>query len=329
MAELSGEQWEDFISAFPDVHILQTRVWGDLKSRFGWEPVRVFNARAGAQVLFKVLPLGLRIAYLPKGPVGTECEGLWEEIDQICRRKNAIMLKVEPDDDENGKYSGSRPYGFVESGSSVQPRRTIVLDLEGSEDEWLSRMKPKTRYNIRLAEKKGIVVNSWNDIDKFHQLMVATGDRDGFGVHSKEYYQAAHDLFAARGACELLVAEYDRVPLAALMVFAWGSRSWYLYGASTNIERNRMPTYLLQWRAMQWAAQKGCKAYDLWGVPDFSEEILEKQFEKHSDGLWGVYRFKRGFGGTVIRSAATWERVYRPVIHQIYRIYDHLKHNDG
>ena len=103
------------------------------------------------------------------------------------------------------------------------------------------------------------------------------------------------------------------------MVFTAGERAWYLYGASNNQERNRMPTYLLQWEAMLWAKQRGCLEYDLWGIPDYEEQVLEDQFEKRHDGLWGVYRFKRGFGGSIARSADAWDRVYSPLFYTLYR----------
>ena len=183
-------------------------------------------------------------------------------------------------------------------------------------------MKPKCRYNIRLAEKKGVTVRAWDDIPAFHEMMTVTGGRDNFGVHSLEYYQRAYELFHPKGTCELLVAEYEGKPLASLMVFANGKRAWYVYGASNDQERNRMPTYLLQWEAIRWAKARGCEEYDLWGVPDENEEILEANFETRHDGLWGVYRFKRGFGGQLKRAAQALDRVYNPLLYwALYEVY--------
>jgi lipid II:glycine glycyltransferase (peptidoglycan interpeptide bridge formation enzyme) len=179
-------------------------------------------------------------------------------------------------------------------------------------------MKQKCRYNVRLAEKKGVTVRSWDDLESFHRMMTITGGRDGFGVHSLEYYRKAYELFHPVGMADILVAEFESRPLAALMVFALGQRAYYLYGASTDEERSRMPTYLLQWRAMQWARERGCTDYDLWGVPDADEETLEAQFETRRDGLWGVYRFKRGFGGQVRRAAQALDRVYMPLLYWLY-----------
>jgi lipid II:glycine glycyltransferase (peptidoglycan interpeptide bridge formation enzyme) len=115
-----------------------------------------------------------------------------------------------------------------------------------------------------------------------------------------------------------LVAEFEQSPLAALMVFAHGRRAWYFYGASVPANREFMPTYLLQWEAMRWARAQGCTEYDLWGVPDTNEEALEAQFTGRSDGLWGVYRFKRGFGGQLRRAPDPFDRVYRPVFYRLY-----------
>jgi len=180
------------------------------------------------------------------------------------------------------------------------------------------RMKQKTRYNIRLAEKKGVTVRAWDDIESFHKMMLLTGGRDGFGVHSLEYYRHAYELLHPKQMGELLLAEYESKPLAALFIARNGNRAYYLYGASTDEERNRMPTYILQWKAMKWAKARGCEEYDLWGVPDEDESTLEAIFEKRHDGLWGVYRFKRGFGGELKRAVQAMDRIYNPFLYWAY-----------
>jgi lipid II:glycine glycyltransferase (peptidoglycan interpeptide bridge formation enzyme) len=342
MPELLAPQWEDYLASFPEAHILQTRAWGDLKSAFGWKAVYVTTSRAdgppgqlGAQVLFRRFPLGLTIAYIAKGPVGGEAaladpacwDALWQEVDSLCRKQRAVFLKLEPDQFETRIAPAQAsvdarlapPRGFRASLQTIQPRRTLVVDLSGDEEQVLSRMKQKTRYNIRLAAKKGVVVHPSMDLDTFYRLMMVTGERDMFGVHSREYYQRAYELFQPRDECIMLAAEYQGEPLSALMAFARGRRAWYFYGASGNAHRERMPTYLLQWTAMQWARARGCLSYDLWGVPDFDESFLEAHFSERSQGLWGVYRFKRGFGGELMRSCGSWDRVYNPALYTLYR----------
>lgn len=326
----TSSQWSAFLAKYPQAHLLQSASWGDFKSSFGWQPVRIQSGECGAQVLFRRVPSGLTIAYIPKGPLGIQkanirdWDGLWTELDEICRQKRAIFIKIEPDVWEPADLTAAIPHDYCSS-KPIQPRRTALIDLSGNEEDWLGRMKQKTRYNIRLAERKEIQVTLSEDVTAFHRIMQVTGERDGFGIHSLNYYQKAYQVFAEHGKVGLLTAEYQGVPLAALMVFAQGDTAWYFYGASTNEERNRMPTYLLQWRAMQWAAQQGCRFYDLWGVPDANEDELEAKFSVRDDGLWGVYRFKRGFGGQIVRSVGAWDKVFNPLMYRLYQFYLHRR----
>jgi lipid II:glycine glycyltransferase (peptidoglycan interpeptide bridge formation enzyme) len=319
MSLISPSEWDQFLAGYPEAHLLQTSAWGELKSNFGWRVERVRVGQNGAQILFRKLPLGFSIGYIAKGPIGPDWSGLWPEIDRLCAVRRAILLKVEPDgwEEDEADFKG-RLHGFRPGGLPVQPRRTIVVSLEGPETAWLERMKQKTRYNIRLAERKEICVKPSADVDVFHSMMQITGQRDGFGVHSLDYLRRVYDLFRAAGQVELFLADYQGKPIAGLMVFARGSRAWYLYGASTDEERSRMPAYLVQWEAMRWAMRQGCGSYDLWGVPDEEEAALEDAFENRQDGLWGVYRFKRGFGGQLKRAAQTWEKVYISPLYAIY-----------
>jgi len=321
-------EWNEFIQSHPDTHLLQSGEWGELKSRFGWQAVRIISGTVGAQVLFRKLPAGRHIGYLGKGPVGGSIEPLMPELDAITRQYRSIFLKVEPDgwQDQTSEDSQAFQAGWIPS-KPIQPQRTVMVSLQGSEDEILSRMKQKTRYNIRLAQRKGVTIRADSDLAAFHAMMKQTGERDRFGVHSQAYYQAAYDLFYPSGSCELFTAFYNENPLASLMVFARGKTAWYLYGASSNEMRNLMPTYLLQWQAMLWAKEKGCLGYDLWGIPDMEESTLEDNFtqrESH-EGLWGVYRFKRGFGGDILRSRGAYDRVYSSGLYALYQSFTRLR----
>lgn len=212
-----------------------------------------------------------------------------------------------------------RRHGCVPSPDTIQPPRTVVIDLRPSEDDILARMKQKTRYNIRLAEKKGVTVREGTaaDLPAFNRLMLITGRRDNFGIHDSNYYRAAYELFAPQNAA-LWLAEYQGQPLAGVMVFASGHWAAYLYGASSDEERQRMPAYAAQWAAMRWAKARGCITYDMWGVPDAEEDELETSFADRRDGLWPVYRFKRGFGGEVVRTVGAADRVYNNLLHRLY-----------
>jgi peptidoglycan pentaglycine glycine transferase (the first glycine) len=326
MAAISNVEWDTFVSRFPNPHILQTSSWGQLKADFGWQLAHVASDDCGAQILIKRIFPGINFGYIPKGPVGLDWDQLWPEIDAVCRGKNCVFLKVEPDAwiIEDSKlvskyYDFSKK--FVPSLHSIQPMRTLVVDLTGEESQILGRMKQKTRYNINLALKKDVVVKPQNELSAFYDLIKITGQRDEFGIHSLAYYQRAFDLFNERDQCLLLLAEFEGVPISALIAFRVGDRAWYFYGGSSNLHRERMPNYLLQWEAIRWAKIQGCCEYDLWGVPDVDLDTLESNFTSRSEGLWGVYRFKRGFGGELKRSDGPWDRVYNPFLYRLYSLW--------
>lgn len=329
MPIVTPTEWDAFLANRPHAHLMQTTAWGDLKSAFGWQVIRLVtqlpDGVVGAQLLFRSLFPGLALAYLPKGPVGDVpgqsdlLDSLMPELDNLCRQKRAVFLKVEPDQRIDPLHPSAirLPSGFRPSPHAIQPPRTILVDLRGNEEQVLGRMKQKTRYNIRLALKKGVIVRPSADLMQFYSLMETTGQRDQFGIHTIDYYHLAYELFHSRGEAELLVAEFEGDLLAALMAFAHGERAWYFYGASASQRRDLMPTYLIQWEAMRWARARGCTEYDLWGVPDADEQVLEAQFADRVDGLWGVYRFKRGFGGQLSRAAGPWDRVYQDSLYKI------------
>ena len=324
--------WDAFVVQHRHGSLLQMTNWATLKGRFGWSSRRVWLRQgdrlvAGAQILFRTVAMGIiKVAYIPHGPLvdwsdKEQVETLFNQIDFAMYEHRAGFLSFEPliwQDDLTDWMAMSERLGNVSSELTVQPPQTILVDLRPSEDEILAAMKQKTRYNIRLAARKGVTVRQGTEADLpvFNALMRLTGQRDGFGVHAPEYYQAAYELFADRVA--LFIAEFEERPLAAVMVFRWGPTAAYLYGASGNEHRKLMPNYAVQWAAMQWAKAQGCTVYDMWGIPDASETELEANFTERSEGLWGVYRFKRGFGGQVKRTVGTWERPYNQRVQKLY-----------
>lgn len=319
----------DHLATGPNGHILQSWAWGELKARFGWRVQRLVVGDACAQVLYRSLPGGLgTIAYVPKGPLVDyddlpALQILLDAIRPLARQQRAVTLKIEPSvEDDPAVVQALRSLGFKPSPQAVQPPRTILVDLDAEPDELLRRMKQKTRYNIRLAGRKGVTVRSGNerDLPAFYRLIETTAQRDGFGIHTQHYYESAHHLFVPAGRGRLLLAEIDGQLLAGLVVLApdGGGTACYMYGASSDEHRNLMPTYLLQWEAMLWAREHGCRTYDLWGVPDEDEGTLEAGFTQRNDGLWGVYRFKRGFGGRLARSIGAWDLVYAPLRYRLY-----------
>jgi len=315
---LTPDLWDDLVARDPRGHLLQTWAWGELKGAFGWSPLRLAVEQdgslvAGAQVLYRRAG-PFTIGYVPKGPAVAEADdavadALWAALHQHSRRRRALLLKVEPEwrDEETGSHRALWSRGFTPSPTTVQPRRTIIVDLRPDPEALLARMKSKWRYNVRLSERKGITIRAAGveGVDAFYALMVATGERDAFGIHSKAYYRRALDLFAPQGRAQLFLAEYQGAPVAGLMAYAFNEQAWYFYGASSDAHRERMPNHGLQWRAMLWAKDKGCKQYDLWGIPDVDED-------PEAAPLAGVQRFKEGFGGESVRYVGAYDYVYHP-----------------
>jgi peptidoglycan pentaglycine glycine transferase (the first glycine) len=251
----STQEWDQFVRKNPHGHILQTAAWGQLKSAFNWKAETVCADDKGALVLFRQLSLGLSVAYVPRGPLAdwnqaADLGKLVDVLDKLCRARNAICLKLEPDLPDTPAFAGTlASVGFRPSPHIIQPRRTMVINLSGPESEILARMKPKTRYNIGLAAKKEVSSHAAQTLDEvaaFTALMRETGQRDHFGTHTPEYYLQAYKLFQSAGQCELFLADYRGQLLAGVMVFALGKRAWYFYGASSTAERNRMAPYLVQ-----------------------------------------------------------------------------------
>jgi lipid II:glycine glycyltransferase (peptidoglycan interpeptide bridge formation enzyme) len=298
-----------------DFCLLQSWEWGQFKERLGWKALRLGveagpRLVAGAQVLVKRLPLGVAsLAYVPRGPVGNWLEGetsqlLLCELRRVARRFRALILRVEPG---SACTSVLRRHGFRSWRSTNQPRATIVVDLAPRLDDVLARMHAKTRYNIRYAARKGVVVSrgAVPDLPEFFALMRITARRTGFRLRSREYYAHEWHALAATEQIALFVARHGDQTLAVNVSAVCGRHAAYLHGASSGTARNLMPNHLLMWEAMRWAKEKGCTSFDLWGIPD--EIGLAAQTGQplptpvRTDGLWGVYRFKRGFG-TEVRS---------------------------
>jgi len=336
-----ARQWDTCLTAHQG-HLLQSWAWGQLKSHFGWIPHRVQAGPAAAQILFKRLPLGFTIGYIPKGPLvywqkRAQLQPLFEAIHAAAKKQRAIFLKIEPDvwqtenalavnpDIPQAAQAKAATQFLAQAGfspaDSIQPQTTIVIDIRGDEESILAAMKQKTRYNIRLADRKGVTIRagSQTEVATFFDLAQLTASRDDFGIHSLSYYQHAYNLFAP-GQSVLLIAEFEGTPLAGLMAFCQGKHAYYFYGASSNTHRNLMATYLIQWEAICWAKRQGCSYYDLWGIPNADAGTLEEQFQQRSDGLWGVYRFKRGFGGQVVRSVGAFDYVYIPWLYRLYKL---------
>ncbi|NDJ85859.1 MAG: aminoacyltransferase [Chloroflexi bacterium] len=345
-----SDVWDQFVMAHARAHFLQLSTWGRFKSRFGWDDQRVGlldesgRLLAGAQILYRRLPLGLgRLAYVPFGPLvdwhdTAQTQALFALIDRVARQRGTVFLKLEPGYEVPLEHLQAQR--FRPSPQTVQPPRTLILDIGGhdgagnpiDEAAVLKQMNQSTRRNIRKSEKFGVHVRigDQQDMGSFNHLLHETAERQEFGVHTPEYYEYIRENIIAsdqppQGA--LLIASFvdedtgQRHDLSGVIVFACAKQSWYLYGASNDLERHRMASFAVQWAAIQWARAQGALTYDMYGVPDCSLEELERRFAERSDGLWSIYRFKRGWGGRVVRTVGAWDRVYNPLLYWGYRLY--------
>lgn len=321
-----AQQWDRFVRGQARAHLLQLSAWGALKSRFGWGArivtlIRNDDIVAGALVLTKALPTRLaRMAYVPMGGYALDDDlypQLWKAIRQAT---GAAFLKLEPGHFPLDERLNLADMGFVPSPQSIQPPNTIQVDISCDEQAILTRMNQGTRRKIRKSRAGELQFSQGgrDDLEAFCRLMRETGNRNAFGVHSAAYYEAVFDLLIPEQGALLMAWRGDAL-LAALMVFALGDNSWYFYGASSREQSKLQASYGLQWRAIQWAKARGCRSYDMWGIPDHDEATLEAQFKTRKDGLWGVYGFKRGWGGEVRRTVGAWDLPFNPLVYRAYR----------
>jgi lipid II:glycine glycyltransferase (peptidoglycan interpeptide bridge formation enzyme) len=337
------QQWNDFVASCACCNITQSFEWGELAPHLGAEAMRVGvvdndgQLRAAMLILVTRAPLLRRnYFYAPRGPVIDDPASpalpvLLDFVRVAARKYGAFMLKVEPgvEDGDVAWLSALRGLGFRPNPYATHIRDEWVLDLLPGEQDILAGMKEKWRYNIRLAARKGVTIRKGTaqaDLDAFYRLYETTSERDQFFIHDKRHYEDVMRLYGAGGAggadrgesqaeeggdgrAALLLAEYEGQVIAGIIVLRFGDWSWYMYGASSNEHRNLMPNHLLQWTGMQWAKSHGCRYYNFRGIPGVLEEGHE---------LWGVYVFKRGFGGYPVRFLETHDLVYSPLVYGAY-----------
>jgi lipid II:glycine glycyltransferase (peptidoglycan interpeptide bridge formation enzyme) len=294
------EQWNSALLALPCPHVLQSWDWGEVKRRYRWTPTRLLwkagnRPIAAAQVLRRPIShTPWSAAYAPKGPIlDYTDQGLvvrvLVDLETFARRQRSIFCKVDPDTNLPTVKEALVARGWRYSDEQIQFRNTALLDVTPPEKDLLTAMKSKTRYNIRLAARKGVTVHVGTpaDIPLFYEMYAETGRRDGFLIRPQSYYADAWETFLNAGLAHMLLATVDGDAVAGLILFRFGRTAWFMYGASTSKHRNLMPSYALQWEAIRWIKTADCTTYDMWGAPDTLDE---------SDRLWGVWRFKQGLG---------------------------------
>ena len=318
---------------------LQSGFWGAFKSRFDWEALPFIVEWENNEKQKEVKPLlvlhrrllpGYTLAYIPWGPelpswcinYNTPLLDLAEKLKEILPN-NTVFIRFDPPWQMSSplipKMMPSCP--LIRSAVDIQPSTTVVLDLSQSMDSIISKMKPKWRYNSRLAQKKGVKVFQ-ADSDKimcFYKLLKITAQRDGISIHSFEYYNTLfkHDFYdGIKPEIRLYLAQHEDDIIAGIVTLFRNREAVYLYGASSDIKRNLMPSYALQLKAIEEAKAYGCIIYDLFGIPPN---------DNPDHPMAGLYRFKTGFGGTIIHRPGSWDYPLRPFIYKTFRIVELLR----
>jgi peptidoglycan pentaglycine glycine transferase (the first glycine) len=346
-----SSSWNELIASLPLAHLLQTWEWSQVKAKYGWQAMpfvwqtAMGKPIAAAMVLKRRLPVAgfakkMCVLYVPKGPLFDWGDAalrfrVLNDLDAFAKHEGAIFIKIDPDvalgtgvprtedaveynDGQDTRTELTRG-GWKFSQDQIQFRNTVLIDLSASEDVLLARMKPKTRYNIRLAQKKGVTVRVGmvDDLPLLYRMYAETSVRNGFLIREEAYYQTVWrnfmsvplSTFGLQPFSEPLIAEVDGEPVGAVSMFYFAGQAIYLFGMSRDEHREKMPNYLLQWEATRRAKTLGCQIYNLWGAPNEFDE---------NDELWSVYRFKEGLGGYVLRTIGAWDFTPNPLLYKLY-----------
>ncbi|MBN1261393.1 MAG: peptidoglycan bridge formation glycyltransferase FemA/FemB family protein [Anaerolineae bacterium] len=295
--------WNSALLALPKAHVLQSWAWGRVKGQHSWRVERwlwgkPYHPLAAAQILIQQRS-GARLGYVPKGPLldWTNLDlvkATVEDLERLARRKRLLLLKIDPDV-QNHTRAGRlivqllEQRGWRPSFEQIQYRNTMILDLRDDAGTILGNMKAKARYNVRLAERRGVEVREATprEFPLLYAMYVETAQRQNFIIREEAYYLETWQTLTDAGHASPLIAVVAGIPVAMLVLLHFGEYAWYMYGASRDIHRDTMPNHALQWEAILRAKKLGCKVYDLWGAPDTLDE---------SDPMWGVYRFKESLG---------------------------------
>ena len=325
ITEKTLPEYEAFVQSHPKGNFAQSYLWGKQKPMWQWDAIAVRGEdgaiRGSLAVMTRKVPgIGRTLMYGCRGPV---CDlddretfsQLLDGAKVLAKKYKSHVIKIDPDvPSSNTAFSSMlQSFGFraKEGGKNfeaIQPRYVFRLNVEGkTEEELLANFHQKWRYNIRLAERKGVTVRICGKemVPAFSDLMLTTGVRDGFVTRKPEYFAAMLDNLGEHARLYMAFDPND-TPIAGTLAIHYGDKVWYLYGASSNEHRNLMPNYLLQWRMIQWAVETNCRIYDFRGVSgDVSED----------NPLYGLFRFKQGFGGDFTEFVGEMDLVLSPVIY--------------
>lgn len=325
---LEDAAWDDFLVRLPAGHHVQTSLWAQVKASLGWRFARVIAMRdeqivGGAQLLFRKVPIAGMVGYVTKGPVfasgeQSACPAVVEKIHRIARSRHIRYLIVQPAEDMPALAENLRAAGFRSSTVEAAPTASVLVDLQPGVDQLLATMKPGTRYNIRLAERRGVRVRegSAGDLPIYHALLVATGDRQGFSAYDLAYFQELWRVFDNRGWVRLFIAEIEGEVVSATLAIAFGNTVVNKLSVWSGRFGSHKPNEALQWTVMQWAKKQGYRYYDLEGIElAAARAILQGESPAEADS---VSHFKLRFGGEIVLYPTAYEQLYDPFARWAY-----------
>ncbi len=332
--EKDKEEYTKFLESHERCNFQQSLEWANVKTSWKKEVILAEDNNkkiiGSLMVWIRKIPVFGNIMYSPRGPVADihnieVLSELTEGAKELAKKYKAIVLRIEPDiksDDELFKNM-MLDLGYLIKDDAknfreeIQPRYVFRLNTKGKTEEEISKkFHQKTRYNIKLATKKGVTVKTGTreDLKDFHKIMETTGKRDGFITRPLSYFEKMYDEMAP-DHMKLLMAYYKGEPIAGVIPIMYGNKTWYLYGASSNEHRNLMPNYLLQWEMIKIAIERKSDIYDLRGVPGIADD---------SNGL---YRFKKGFGAEYTEFVGEVYIPFKPLTYNLYRITEKIFRN--
>ena len=352
--ENQKEQWDKFIASNPSGSFLQSWSWGKFQESLGkkvWRLSIIENNEISlaALIIKQDLPFGWSYLYCPKGPLinpksqiplrrqssalysyvatkesyGASATNpkliklFFKEIKKLAEKEKTVFLRIDPAINSSLSLCKEKLSGIFYPTKPIQPQHSLILDITKSEEEILAQMKQKTRYNIRLAEKKGVKIKKISqpnnqEIQTLWDLLIKTSKRDRFRTHPQKYYQKMFEALNQKSMLKLFFAEYQKKVITANIVVFFSDKAVYLHGASSNENRNVMAPYLLQWEQIKEAKRLSCQSYDFWGI--------EKQPAAAQSAWAGITKFKKGFGGEEISYPESWDFIFNLVRYWIYRV---------
>jgi peptidoglycan pentaglycine glycine transferase (the first glycine) len=327
---VEDRDWDAFLARTPGGDHAQTSLWAGLKAQLGWTVARVVVSRAGqivggAQLLLRSLPLAGAFAYVPRGPLCALDDPLLsrrvvDALHRAARARGVQYLIVQPPLGGDVVARALVERGFRPTWLEPQPAHAVLIDLGRSLDDLLAAMKGKTRYNLRLGQRKGIAVREGgaDDLDTFYRLLVATGQRQCFPVQSREHFAEMWRLFAPPGHLKLFLAEHEGEAISAALTIPFGDTVTYKRGAWSGRQGNVHANEVLHWAALGWARANGYRYYDLEGIDaETARRVARGEVEVGAQPQ-SVTSFKLGFGGRVVLSPGNYDYVFNPLLRPVY-----------